>query len=381
MAVRQASGFYTWRAPGRDAEVRLHYDAIDAIHGDAMRGVGVTRRRGTESGGILIGRFEEGAVTVLRHELVPCEYSFGPSYILSEADLARFRDALERLSPASGRPEYAVGYFRSHTRDGLQPDESDAALLKTFFPDERAITLLVKPYATRPPEAAIFLQRDGRLALGEASPEFLFERGTAAPPAVAAAPAVPPAPPAPVPVPAAVAAGPPPAPKPAETPGPPPLVRHEPRPETPLFAAYQPESASAWKARLAWFAFACAAFALGAVAGHRYAILSSPVELLRNAPRAAATESDYALDLAATHEGRNVMLRWNGSSAAIGQALRGVLTVTEGRSPKEVKLGFAELRNGLLLYHNAGPAITFKLEVFLKENRALSETVSLRLAL
>ena len=380
MAVRQESAFYTWQAPHGGVEVRLHYDAIEAINVDAMRGYGVTRRRGTEAGGVLIGRFENGGVTVLRHVLVPCEYSHGPSYILSDADLVRFRDTVAAWAPAAGREEYAVGYFRSHTRDGLQPDAGDAALLKTHFPDSKSITLLVKPYATRPPEAAIFLQRNGELALDDPSPEFLFERGPdsapAPPPAALPAPArrtaaVPTPPPQPV---APLAARP-----LAPAPSPEAVVPREPAAEQPMFASYHPEPGSSWKTALAWIAFAFAAFALGGVAGHRYAILNAPAPSLQS-EISAMTEAAYALDLAATHEGRNVTLRWNGSSAPMKQALRGVLTITEGRAPKEVNLGFAELRNGLLLYHNAGPAITFKLEVFLKENRALSETVSLRLA-
>ena len=53
-----------------------------------------------------------------------------------------------------------------------------------------------------------------------------------------------------------------------------------------------------------------------------------------------------------------------------------MLTVTEGNNSKEVKLGFAELRNGTALYPHIGPEVRFRLELFFADNRSLSRRLS-----
>ena len=54
---------------------------------------------------------------------MPCEYASGPSYVLSANDKQQFKEAVERWQPSLDRDLYAVGYFRSHTRDGFSLDE------------------------------------------------------------------------------------------------------------------------------------------------------------------------------------------------------------------------------------------------------------------
>jgi len=63
---------------------------------------------------VLLGQTaENGDLLVDGFELVPCEYAFGPSFILSPHDETEFAAAVERAGPG------AIGYFRTHTQDGL----------------------------------------------------------------------------------------------------------------------------------------------------------------------------------------------------------------------------------------------------------------------
>ena len=89
--------YYSWQPEGKAIVIDLRLDVVDRLNVDIMRGFGATRRRGAEAGGILLGRIERGdPVRVVIEDAVPvpCEYSRGPSYLLSENDLVVFRQTL-----------------------------------------------------------------------------------------------------------------------------------------------------------------------------------------------------------------------------------------------------------------------------------------------
>ena len=138
MSAEQVKPFLTWNAPEKSLVIRLDHSVIERLNIEVMRGFGVTRRRGTETGGILIGRIDRAASSRASHqefEVVPCEYASGPSYILSAIDRQKFKEAVARWQPSLDRDLYAVGYSRSHTRDGFTFDEKDATLFRDYFND------------------------------------------------------------------------------------------------------------------------------------------------------------------------------------------------------------------------------------------------------
>ena len=448
--------------------MRIGHDVIDRMTVDIMKGFGVTRRRGTEVGGVLLGKIsggEEPVVHVYDYETVPCEYSQGPSYVLSERDLQTFRHAVNQWAKEISPDQYVVGYFRSHTRDGLFLDETDAKVFHQHLKDPLAVALVIKPYATRASEAAFFLQSGGRLESQPTLPEFQFirsdsvvakeaprlpaqstpaparvedlyqneiSRGEPAeeetpvvPAPVVAAPIPAPVPPAPVPVPQApvvippapvpvtsvpLFTPPPPQPFPRQERPPEPVVERErprplperpraeppaapveerpvrsrPAPEAPappMFGTYYPAQPHPWRSRLLWFAYTIAVFGFGAVAGFEYA--GGDVRRLQlgalteNAP-AKPPVDPYSVHLSGVEQDQSVLVRWDRDSEAIRTALHGVLTITEGAASKEVKLDFPELRNGTVLYHKVGQQVSFKLDLYFKENRVLTESVTLR---
>jgi hypothetical protein len=384
VSVEQRSGYLAWQVPGVSPVVYLDHGVIDRITTDAVRGLGITRRRGTETGGILLGRFDVGetpAVWVEDIESVPCEYSQGPSYVLSPADRERFRQAAAKWTPSPAHSRYAVGLYRSHTRDGFTLHPADVSLFNEFFSDPLAITLLVKPYATRTSEAAIFVQRDGVLLLEPDPLVFRFGHDSSAEavtpsPAAAAAPgamasAIDPRStsavlnhPAAAPQLRRTAATRPPAAGP--------FMRSETAEEPPLFAAYQPSPSPAWKTRLAWIAFTCAAIAFGAAAGQRFL----PPWL--TAPSQAAPDP-YAVELVVAPTSGSVMVRWNPNAPPVLAARAGRLAVSDSDTSKTVDLTAPELRTGSLIYHNVGPEVSFRLELFLSGNRTLTEQAIARI--
>lgn len=337
---------------------------------EIMRGFAATRRRGTETGGILIGRIDrlsEPVVYIEEFEVVPCEYALGPSYVLSANDQQRFKEAIARWEPSPDRELRAVGYFRSHTRDGFALDDQDAELFREYFRDPLDVALLVKPFATRSATAGFFLQNNGHLTTEVTPQEFPFvspgkRRKEEAPapetpqvPIETATPAVPPAPAAP-------------------------MVSPPPRKEAPfeyhrpMFPEQYRQEPSGWIRRVSWMAFTMAVLAFGAVCGYEYG-----ASRLQRPYTAGPTPSDfYSVGLQVTQSDAALLVKWNRDAAPIQAAMNGVLTVVEGENGKEVKLGFAELRNGIAMYPHVAPEVRFRLELFFKKDRSFVETVEFK---
>src|SRR5437762_10795660 len=131
-----ASGlpYFVWEVPEKPISIQFYFDALDRMYPEIMRGLGALKRRGAEVGGILLGRSDSpGKVIVEDFESVPTEYLNGPSYNLSENDLVAFEAALENCRSGAASGLSVVGFYRSHTRDGLFMDDADMALAQRYF--------------------------------------------------------------------------------------------------------------------------------------------------------------------------------------------------------------------------------------------------------
>src|SRR3954454_6123740 len=171
---------YVWQPPDIPFTIQIALDVIDRMNIEIMRGFGAVRRRGAEVGGLLLGRIEPSGshtfVSIDDFEPVPCEYAFGPSYILSAQDLQHLRKSLAHFDPSAGRDLYTVGYYRSHTRDGLSLDERDLKFFREYFPDPLHVALLVKPFATKAGVAGFFVEQKGNINGAASALEFPFRR-------------------------------------------------------------------------------------------------------------------------------------------------------------------------------------------------------------
>lgn len=192
---------YLWTVPQKPVSVRLPFDVIDRLEREAVEHFRSLTSRGSEIGGVLLGTVVPGSpslVSVDDFELIECDYSRGPLYRLSDADLGRFERAVEGQL-AGGRR--VTGFFRSHTRKGVALDAEDVAFFEARFRDPNQVALLVRPFATKASVGAFFIWENGSVR-GEASAlEFPFRTADLAPARGAglsglALPAPPPAPPA-----------------------------------------------------------------------------------------------------------------------------------------------------------------------------------------
>ncbi|MEO8126363.1 MAG: hypothetical protein ABJF23_02730 [Bryobacteraceae bacterium] len=374
--------YYVWQPPDKPFTIQLAFDVIDRMNVEIMRGFGAVRRRGTEVGGVLLGRIEPVGdhtyVTIDDYEPVPCEYAFGPSYILSTDDLQVLRKALASFDPSAGRDLYTVGFYRSHTRDGLFLDNSDLKFFREYFPDPLHVALLIKPFATRAGLAGFFVEEaDSDLSGAASSLEFPFRRKDLQPRPEESIEAPPeperPASRRPHPVPMAfeeVA---------RET-----EQEQEPEPVAvaaaaapiyqtkPIFADYGPEPGQS-RSKVGWWIFALMLVVFGGVFGYQYS------GALMQTSAVSSSSDPYSLNLSASRVDDNILVKWDRQSLAVKGGWRGLLTITEGTDSKSVQMDVPQLQNGTVLYRHIAAEIHFRLEVFLKEQRSVVETYTWRM--
>lgn len=355
-----ASGYYVWGAEGKSFEVHVNLEVIEGLGTEIMRGFGAVPKRGAEVGGLLLGSIERGAETIVRveeFEAVPCGYTRGPSYLLSPDERQVFEGVLEGFRPETGDRNYAVGFFRSHTREGMALAPEDIELMDHCFPDPAHVALLVKPYATKASEAGFFFRENG--VFQETTPlEFPFRRRE--------------------------------------------LLGEEPPEHRPLTdrSSRGRGRALAQSARGARAAEAAASLELAETSDYGDAALPKRPGLggwtlfplsfiflllgvalgywaaLGMSPRAALTGApDYSLALAARKSSDGLTVQWNGDSPVIRNAARGVMEVHDGGYAKAVDLDAAQLRGGKLAFQNATNTVSFHLTVYLNSRLSVSETL------
>jgi len=348
--TQDGPGDYVWAPQGKALEVHLEIDVVERLGAEVLRGFGAVPKRGAEVGGILLGSILPGNPTIVRvedFEPVPCAYRRGPSYLLTKEEASLFAGACARWQNKPGGGNYAVGYYRGHTRDGLSLAEEDLDLMNRHFSAPANIALLVRPNATRASVGAIFFREGGRFP--QSTPlEFPFRRWE-------------------------LTGEEPPQHRPMtdrkRDRGGPELVRSNPReglgdtPEPPAPVDYdlpsQMQPAPLRQVRRTWLPMSFLFLLFGIGLGFLVAILAWP--RLNGVQNGGA---DFGLGLTVTRTGENLTVRWNRLAPAIRSAQSAVLEIDDGEfSPKPQSLDNASLDNGSLIYRNSSKTVRFKLRV------------------
>jgi hypothetical protein len=322
-------GYYVWAVPGNPVAVHLRLDVVYRLAAEFLRGLGAVPKRGAEVGGILLGSIEPGLVkdtSIVRiedFEPVPCSYVRGPSYLLTEEDRKLFDEICKRRSP--------VGYYRSHTREGLSLGPEDLDVLDKNLPLASNVALLVKPLADKAGVAGFFVRENGVFP-GKTPLEFPFRRWEMTG-------EEPPAPPV--------------KPAPEIVPPPPQQVAEPPRLDVPL----RPKSRTG-----IWMVAAFVFLLLGVLLGYQASRIT--------APRRA---SDFAVSLAVERNGDNLRVRWNREAPAVRAANSGLLEIDDGGEMKRMELDRANLSGGNFIYHNTSEKVRFRLMVYLDPGVSVTE--------
>ncbi|MDQ2712571.1 MAG: hypothetical protein M3Y24_10145 [Acidobacteriota bacterium] len=154
------TGYAYWISP--DGSSTIIYSvgllqAIDASVNEAFRSI---PRGGVETGGLLFGKRNEEGLRVEAYRPIQCQHAFGPSFVLSEQDLAGLRD---QISSAASDSELSglrpIGWFVGHTRSPFLMTDREVGWFNEFFPEPGSVALLVKPERFQPTRFG-FLFRD-----------------------------------------------------------------------------------------------------------------------------------------------------------------------------------------------------------------------------
>ena len=367
----QTPPHYIWEVAGKPVTIQVDFDVIDKLAMEVMRGFGAVPRRGAEVGGVLMGSIEVGDKLLVRVEdfvPVPCDYMRGPSYLLTENDEARFAQMVENTKQASEKRLYAIGFYRSHTRDGLALSDEDLEMHAKYFGDPTNVILLVRPYATKSSVGAFFFEESGGFRRESSYLEFPFRRrdlgGGASPSARNFSPEEP----------AQAQVG--------ETVG---GIGEQPsaldvdsgdrrdwlktRENQDPGNTAAANSSARFRGKWVWVPLSFVFLLLGVIIGFQAALL-----LNRGETQKVAQQS-LSLSLTAQLESGKVVIRWDRRSAAVQNARGGTIRIQDGDFIKTVNLDTKQLQNGSVIYMTADSRVSFRLEVTTQERGAISETV------
>lgn len=363
----QSPSHYIWEVAGKPVSIHLDFNVLDRMAMDVMRGFGAVPKRGAEVGGLLVGSFDlSGDKLVVKIEdFVPitCDHLKGPSYLLTEKDEARFRDAVNRIKQSGEGEPKLVGYYRSHTRDGLGLSDEDIQLFERYLGDASQIVLLVRPFATRTSIGAFFFQENGGFRRESSYQEFPFKRrdlggGASLPVRNFASEAT-----------AVETIS-------EEQPGP--DLREwvktrggDSRGSSARVERLRPQPASTpaqFRSKWVWIPLSFVFLVVGVVVGFQSAMMLNRGDIDLSAA------SVLNLGLSAKSESGKVVVRWDRNALAIQNASSGTLRILDGDFSKMVNLDTRQLQNGSVIYMSAENKVGFRLEITTHQKTMVSES-------
>jgi proteasome lid subunit RPN8/RPN11 len=164
----------SWSAPECPYSIDYSARVLDDIRLAVVDAFYSLPRGGAEIGGILLGRFADGRISILDYRALDCEHAMGPSFTLSQNDQTQLADLLaaaqqhEDLQP--------VGWYHSHTRSDIFLSDADQDIHKRYFPEQWQIALVLKPSTFEPTRGGFFFREaDGSIRGSASYQEFVVE--------------------------------------------------------------------------------------------------------------------------------------------------------------------------------------------------------------
>lgn len=336
---------FVWSVEGHAIRITCPVSVLESIREAAWEGLQKVPRRGLEVGGVLFGTRAGDEIRIAAWRPIPCEHARGPGFELSAKDEAELRQLLEAAGSDAGLEGLeTVGWFHSHTRDGVTLTKADLDLYNRFFPAPWQIALVVRPHAYEPARAGFFFREpSGAIQSASSYKEFILEARRRRLPAGFDAGRV----------------GGESAPEPRSSrrlglaPAPPPARSvPEPVPEAP---GAEP---ARWRGRIG-------ALGLAALAA---AGLFLGLPLLDNP---AGSE---ALALVVRDAGDDLLLEWNRACPLFQKASSAVLVIEDGGRRHELLLAAQELETGSLTYVRQSGDVVFRLTLTLPGREPVTET-------
>jgi proteasome lid subunit RPN8/RPN11 len=353
-----ASNFEIWSVPGQPVRVEYSAAVLDEIRRAAVDGYHRVPHGGVETGGILFGTRQKNGVRISAWRPLTCEYTKGPSFVLSEAEeLALPGKIQEWGSSAELAGLEPVGWYRAHNRSEILLSEVDLNFFHRFFPEAWQIGLIVRPAAFAPTRAGFFFRESG----GDIRTQSSYREFVLAPVQSNVPLDVPADEPAAVAAPKAIGAA---------VSAPVPRVGNG---ESQTSARPEPSALEEYRINPP------------AVSG---SLVSRPAGSRRRWPLAVAILAVAAavlglwlftsrpargLALSATDAGGQLRITWDRSAPAIVRASGGTLEIVDGGAHTEVKLSAADLHSGSISYARETGDVQLRMMVYVPGNPPASE--------
>lgn len=390
-ALGNLAEYYHWEETDRGIRIYMHSAAVDRLQAEVLRAAESGPHGGsTEIGGILLGRAEEdqGRPVTVIDSFVPVPCSGGPHYDLSGEDTVNLEAALLRVALAGCESPDApaiLGYYRSHTREGLSLSPADLQTIDSYFQAPASVFMLVKAVAgNQACTAGFFFWDDGRIQSEFSSLEVALGRtlSSVGPDRETAGEVAPLPPDLPDRLnPEDANAG-----LPGDLvelfrkaalapPSTPPALEPEPPARTPAAAAAPAarpgKPARAWPGlllRAATILIAASALVISVVT---YLGAPKPAREEGSAsPRAASV-----LGLQVERNPPDLLVIWNRNAREIAAARRATLFIRDGRAERSLDLDGTQLARGSFLYSPSSDDILFRLEVFGTDDGSVAQSI------
>jgi proteasome lid subunit RPN8/RPN11 len=363
----------TWKAQECRYIIEYSTRVLDDIRQAVVDAFFSVPRGGAEIGGILLGSFSGGKISILDFQALDCEHATGPSFTLSQRDQGQLA-RMVAAAAGDGNGLQVVGWYHSHTRSDIFLSQADQDIHKGFFPEPWQVALVLKPHTFEPLRCGFFFREEDGAIRGEASyQEFVLEPLPLRPTPTGDAHPMPPRPVHPE----SESAGP--LIKAAAEVRPKPILPKTREMALPLMAAKEGASAAAPPPpaeddhqkkhsvlkTTGWLIFALLVLALGILIGtpsfreRGFRIWIA----ITHPPAIADPTSRIPLGLRAERQNGDLMLTWNRQSAAVLSAASGLLAIKDGDASRNIPLDPSQIRNGSILYVPTTAQIQMQLTV------------------
>jgi hypothetical protein len=306
LTLREQVPLYVRWNPDRSPHaVELRLDLVAQISAELAQ----AERLGIEVGGLLLGTLPGAESPTLRIDevaMIGRRFEDGAIYMLEPGQQHRFAEIREA---AKSQGKVAVGFFRSHLRPGpLQPSIADKTLMAEQFGQKLFVFLLIQ--SRDPRTAAFFLSSNGQLPDQPSVRKFFFDDSEFK------------------------------------------FLPEVAGEEIDTHASELLHVSSAVDQRYRWLAVASiAAMAILLILG---AFAGGISRLFR--------PSSNKLDLEVANNGSNVLqISWDHSAPFVARAKGAVLTIVDGQSRREIRLGPDELKLGEVAYEHQAKRVTISL--------------------
>jgi len=173
--ITESGALETWAPANCPFTIEYSRRLLDDIRLAVVDAFFSLPRGGAEIGGILLGKFRDGRLTILEYTPLECEHIFGPSFTLSPGDHKRLTEMLDGLRSHANDLQ-PVGWYHSHTRSDIFLSESDLDIHNRYFSEPWQVALVLRPSTFQPVQAGFFFREpDGTVHTRSSYQEFALD--------------------------------------------------------------------------------------------------------------------------------------------------------------------------------------------------------------